>query len=270
MRKLEKLLKYLLIEYPGTKVKKFLTRMTSIDQVSSLLKKLYPISCDKNLIRFGPKGDGGYLTPDDFEGIEACFSPGVSSASGFEKECANRGIKVFLADKSVSKPAEEDKLFHFSNKFIGSFSNEDFMTIDSWVDQSLPNNKGDLILQMDIEKFEYEVFLSMSEKLISRFRIMVIEFHDLDQLWNQSFFNIAERTFEKILHTHSCMHIHPNNIANTQKLNGIETTQAMEFTFLRKDRINNAQLQTIFPHPLDCDNDPNEPSTILPSSWHSH
>ena len=144
------------------------------------------------------------------------------------------------------------------------------MTIDSWVDQSLPNNKGDLILQMDIEKFEYEVFLSMSEKLISRFRIMVIEFHDLDQLWNQSFFNIAERAFEKILHTHSCMHIHPNNIANTQKLNGIEATQAMEFTFFRKDRINNAQLQTIFPHPLDYDNDPNEPSTILPSSWHSH
>ena len=144
------------------------------------------------------------------------------------------------------------------------------MTIDSWVDQSLPNNKSDLILQMDIEKFEYEVFLSMSENLINRFRIMVVEFHDLDQLWNQSFFNIAERTFEKILHTHSCMHIHPNNIANTQKLNGIETTQAMEFTFLRKDRIDNAQLQTIFPHPLDYDNDQNEPSTTLPSSWYGH
>jgi len=85
MRKLEKLLKYLLIEYPGTKVKKFLTRMTSIDRVSSLLKKLYPISCDKNLIRFGPKGDGGYLTPDDFEGIEACFSPGVSLHQALKK-----------------------------------------------------------------------------------------------------------------------------------------------------------------------------------------
>ena len=55
MRKIEKLLKYLLIEYPGTKAKKFLTRMTSIDRVSSLLKKLYPINCDKDLIRFGPK-----------------------------------------------------------------------------------------------------------------------------------------------------------------------------------------------------------------------
>jgi len=28
MRKLEKILKYILIEYPGTKAKKFLTRMT--------------------------------------------------------------------------------------------------------------------------------------------------------------------------------------------------------------------------------------------------
>jgi hypothetical protein len=42
MRKLEKILKYLLIEYPGAKAKKFLTRMTSIDQISSLLKKTLP------------------------------------------------------------------------------------------------------------------------------------------------------------------------------------------------------------------------------------
>jgi hypothetical protein len=242
--------------------------MTKISQLKSLLEKLHPIACDTPLIRFGPKGDGGYLIPNDFKGIEACFSPGVSSVSGFEKECANQGMKVFLADKSVSKPTEEDELFHFSNKFVGSFSNEDFITIDSWVNSSLPKSKGDLILQMDIERFEYEVILSMSENVINRFRIMVIEFHDLDQLWNRPFFFIVERVFKKILKTHSCVHIHPNNITNAQKLNGVEIISAMEFTFLRKDRIKNSQYQNLFPHPLDCDNSSNQPFKVLPSSWY--
>jgi hypothetical protein len=270
MIKIEKILKYILIELSGSMVQKNLTRMTQVNQIKLFMKSLYPIVCKKKLIRFGPQSDGGHLIPDDIDGIEALFSPGASSASGFEKACANRKIKVFLVDKSVEKPAEEGSLFHFTSKFIGSMTNDSFMTLDNWVESSLPNSKRDLILQMDIEKFEYEVFLSMSENLINRFRIMVVEFHDLDQLWNRPFFTIASRVFEKILQTHSCVHIHPNNIGNTQKLNGIEIPQAMEFTFIRNDRINNNDItyQKIFPHPLDVDNDQNTSSVVLPSSWY--
>jgi len=99
---------------------------------------------------------------------------------------------------------------------------------------------------------------------------MVVEFHDLDQLWNRLFFTIAGRVFENFLQTHSCVHIHPNNIGNTQKLNGIEIPQVMEFAFIRDNRINinDITYQNIFPHPLDVDNDKNEPSMILPSSWY--
>ncbi|MBC8549434.1 MAG: FkbM family methyltransferase [Candidatus Brocadiales bacterium] len=242
--------------------------MTETKDLESLLKLLYPISCDTPLIRFGPFNDGGYLIPDDLNGIEACFSPGVSSVSGFEKECADRGIKVFLADRSVNNPAEEDELFHFTKKFIGSFSNSDFITIDNWVNASLPNSVDDLILQMDIESFEYETLLSMSEETLNRFRIMVIEFHSLDQLWNKPFFSIAGRAFQKIMQTHDCVHIHPNNIANTQTINNIEIITTMEFTFLRKDRIKNAKFTNKFPHELDSDNCTIHDSKILPTNWH--
>ncbi len=60
------------------------------NEVRELINKLRPISCDKTLIRLGPKGDGGYLVPDDLEGIVACFSPGVGSISKFEKDCTER------------------------------------------------------------------------------------------------------------------------------------------------------------------------------------
>lgn len=87
-------------------------------------------------------------------------------------------------------------------------------------------------------------------------------------MWSLPFFGIMNRVFEKILQSHSCVHIHPNNIANTQKLNGIETVQAMEFTFLRNDRINGENYQTKFPHSLDRDNEAEEPTVVLPASWY--
>ncbi len=39
----------------------------------------------------GGENDGGYLVPDDLEGIEYCFSPGVSNIATFELDCLNRG-----------------------------------------------------------------------------------------------------------------------------------------------------------------------------------
>lgn len=128
----------------------FPTVMTDPDELRSLIRKLRPVQTEKNLIRLGPHGDGGYLVPDDLEGIEACFSPGVSTVSGFESDCAERGMRVFLADKSVDRPPDDHTLFHFTKRFIGAFSNEDFMTMDDWVSSSLPETDSDLLLQVDI------------------------------------------------------------------------------------------------------------------------
>jgi len=245
----------------------FTTEITDKSQVQSLLKKLYPVRSSQELIRMGPKGDGGYLVPNDLEGLHACFSPGVSDISEFERECAELGMRVFLADRSVEKPAAEHDFFTFTQKFIGSVANEEFMTLDGWVADSLQDDSSDLLLQMDIEGYEYETILSVTEKLMRRLRIIVIEFHLLDKLWSEPFFTLASRAFEKILLTHTCVHIHPNNCKNTLDINGIQIPKVMEFTFLRNDRLENLGYQQQFPHPLDCDNTANE-TVILPTSWY--
>ncbi len=245
----------------------FPTTMTDSNKLQSLMQKLYPLSCDKELIRFGPQGDGGYLIPNDIAGIEACFSPGVSVVSGFEKDCADLGMKVFLADKSVEQPAESHHLFNFTKKFIGVTTNDDFMTLDNWVAQSAPESRSDLLLQIDIEGYEYEVFLSITDCIMRRFRIIVAEFHHIDQFWSKPFFSLAERAFEKILQTHSCVHIHPNNNLGRLKKGGLDIPRILEFTFLRNDRIVTSAYQSVFPNPLDCDNTTN-PAITLPKCWH--
>jgi len=122
------------------------TVLTDKRELTELIRKLHPMSPGIELIRLGPTGDGGYLVPNDLVGIEACFSPGVGNISKFEKNCADFGMRVFLADKSVDRPAGFHKKFNFIKKNIGAITSHDFMTIDDWVDSSLPGSKSDLLL----------------------------------------------------------------------------------------------------------------------------
>jgi hypothetical protein len=248
-------------------LKEFPTKATVKEQVEALIRRLHPIAIDRELIRLGPQGDGGYLVPDDLGGIQACFSPGVNTVSGFENDCAKLGMAVFLADHSVDGPAASHPLFHFSKKYVGVTTDDKFMTLDNWVSSAGLRKDEDLLLQIDIEGFEYEVFLAASDELMKKFRIIVAEFHSLDQLWNRPFFGLASRVFDKILQTHCCVHIHPNNCCGVSAMDGIEIPRTMEFTFLRSDRCKKGASQSKFPHPLDFDNTENAPLS-LPRNWY--
>lgn len=232
----------------------FPTRLTRRAELEALLSRLHPVATSQTLVRLGPQADGGYLVPDDFDGIEALFSPGVDQISGFEKDCADLGMKVYMADRSVERPAVEHELFSFSQKNLGVVGDESTLTLDGWVTESVPASSSDLMLQIDIEGSEYEVFLGASDELMARFRIIVAEFHHLDLFFSRPYFALASRSFEKILRTHDCVHIHPNNSRGSVRARGIEMPKIAEFTFVRRDRFERVGFVTQFPHALDDDN----------------
>ena len=239
--------------------------------ISNFLQSVYPVSTDRKLVRFGPNGDGGYLIPDDLNNIHACFSPGVSSVSGFEKDCAEKGIEVYLADASVDQPADQDKHFHFLKKYIDATTHDNYISMDDWVSSSISDNKSDLLLQMDIEGYEYDAILGTSNKLMSRFRIIVAEFHDMHGLMEGSDFlrNKIIQCFKKINETHACVHIHPNNCCGIFNYADVKIPRLMEFTFYRKDRITRHSYRNDFPHNLDIDNT-SKPTITLPQCWYKN
>lgn len=246
--------------------------LTDPRRIENLIQHLHPVTVDKPLIRLGPPGDGGYLVPNDLSAISTCFSPGVNTISGFELDCAKLGIETFMADKSVNGPAATSPFFRFIKKNIGPVANDNDLTLDSWVTQSLPNDgKSDLMLQMDIEGCEYEVLFSASQEVLKRFRIMVVEFHGLHLLWDSSFFALAQTVFNKLLQSHTCVHIHPNNAGALAAvtLRGIKIPRLMEFTFYRRDRFVSSGPQTTFPHELDHDCTRNS-SLVLPECWYGN
>lgn len=246
-----------------------IARRTKTADLLTLIRELRPRDCGKELIRLGGQADGGYLIPDDLEGIEYCFSPGVGTLSGFENDLADRGIKSFLADFSVDGPSSLRPEFTFDKKFLGPSNHGHFMTLASWKDKYISNYRGDLILQMDIEGGEYGVILNASDALLNQFRIMVIEFHQLDSLLDCFAFSLISSAFRAILHNFYVAHIHPNNNVDSVTVDGIEIPKVMEFTFFNRRRVSSTKPLDVFPHKLDQDNKIGAPSLYLPNCWFS-
>jgi hypothetical protein len=241
---------------------------TPHDSVHALIKALRPRDAGIELIRIGPDGDGGYLVPDDLDGIAHAFSPGVSTESGFEAELAERGMQVFLADHSVDGPAVPHPRFVFDKRFVGCVTDATYMTLDDWHRAKLGTAQSELLLQMDIEGAEYETLLAASPELLAKFRIIVLELHWLPQLWNEPFFAVASRALYKLLATHAVVHIHPNNCCGSVKSAGLEIPRIAEFTLLRRDRLRATGYRTEFPHPLDRPNVSKAPLALAPC-WYS-
>lgn len=248
----------------------FVSRTSRDSDVRNFLSSLIPYETDKTLIRIGGTGDGGYLIPDDLDGIDYCFSPGVDRTSKFENDLAARGIRSFLADYSVDGPAIESEMFSFEKKYLGAVNNDMFMTLQHWVGTSLPDYTGDLLLQMDIEGSEYDVIQATPPDVFKKFRIIIVEFHDLHNAFNQYSLRFLQVCLEKLMNDFEIVHIHPNNgaISGPLKRNDIEIPRLVEMTFLRKDRVRWKRKFTKFPHPLDTPNVLNSKDIIVPDSWY--
>ena len=239
-----------------------------ISSLKELIEKTHPIRTPQGLVRIGGTGDGSYLIPNDLIGSMYCFSPGVSDTSNFESDLSKLGIKSFLADNSVDAPPIAHRDFDFIKKHLGIIDNDQFITLKSWISSKVGTN-NDLILQMDIEGAEYNCLENEKIETLSQFRIMVIEFHNLENLFYAERFEVIAPIFEKILTMFHVVHIHPNNSSTLFTRDNISIPSAMEFTFLRKDRVKEITFRRKFPHRLDTANVPRRKDKALPRIWYA-
>lgn len=243
-----------------------LDRVVDPGILTDWLSQIRPLASARPLIRIGSDHDGGYLVPDDLEGIDGCFSPGVDKSSDFEWYFAERGVPCYLADYSVDAPPLNHRLFSFEKFFVGPRSGGIYRSLEDWVGFNAPNAKN-LILQMDIEGAEYGVLLSSPLELLARFRIVVVEFHRLDAMFSRNGFELISGAIDKLLKMFEIVHIHPNNVSGPFRNGGLIIPPVMEFTLLRRDRDFNRNIRPSFPHPLDRKNLPHLQDVPVPACW---
>lgn len=241
----------------------------SPEKIREFANKLKPKKIDFPLVRIGPKFDGGYLIPDDLEGVDACFSPGVSTYAHFENDLYNKyGVNSHLADFSVDGPPSDCTPLSFRKKFLGAYSDNIYLTLEQWF-LECGGIDADYILQMDIEGAEYEAILSTPDYILRKFRTIVLEMHDLDRLAVPEFYRLADAMLGKISQFFHVVHVHPNNYGGIININGVNTPKVIEVTFHRKDRSETSGNVVDFPHPEDAPCCPQLPDYVLPEIYRS-
>jgi len=241
--------------------------LTTADRRAFFADVVRPYDLGHKLIRIGDFGDGGYLLPNDLEGIAACFSPGVSQQSSFELDLAKHGIPCFMADGSVDEPMLDIPNSVFIKKHLAAQTAEDVISLQDWMDQFAPAD-GDMILQMDIEGAEYNVLATLPPAYLNRFRIIVLELHRIPSiLIKPASFKRAFPALSALRDGFACAHIHPNNASGTVDIDGQTFPRVIEATFVRRDRAKHSVPATQFPHPLDRRHRPRGPALDLPAEW---
>jgi hypothetical protein len=229
------------------------------------MKKIYqilkPIDNGHELVRIGAPKDGGYLLPNDLVGIDICFSPGVAKNWSFEKDLYDKfKIPSVMYDGAVDAPRDltEEHLFH--KKYIGMFSSHNFISVSDVIKIDLQRYSGDLLAQIDIEGGEYAIFSTISKDELCRFRVIIVEMHEIDRWIQKRYFNeIVSPILDKLFTTHDLVHSHPfiNTLKNSGgyfRFKGYKIPKVVELTFHRKDRAKYYGENRIIPNTLDADN----------------
>ena len=245
----------------------YIDKFSSKSEILDFIKILRPYSTEHKLIRLGGNYDGGYLIPDDLTNIKFNLSPGVGNRYNFELDLLKKNITSYMYDASINSISSYLEGCLFIKKNIGSINKKDQISINDLIESFNLKKEEDLMLQMDIEGMEYETILSLSKKNLDCFRILIIEFHNLREIKNKFFFKIVKSTLEKILQNFIICHIHPNNSCGINYINNIPIPNAIEISFIRKDRVRKKILTKNFPHPLDQPSIKNIEDIILPRIW---
>lgn len=249
---------------------------TAVDanRILGLINKLKPIQTQYELMRVGHDREGGYLIPDDIVGIATCFSAcsSIDSSVAFEQDLHESfGINSHLVNFSMEEVPGYITPLSFIPKFLGPTNNNMYLTLDSWVKETVEYEYcgvHQLMLKLDCEGKEYGAILSSSEEILKQFRIIVLKLTDVDKWGHPSFFKIVEDFTNKLLQHFNVVHIHPDNKGIIKNINGIDLPETIEITFLSKKRCKVLGYVNSLPDELDKPCNPDLVDIALPDIWY--
>ena len=213
---------------------------------SKKIKLFFPLKVlGLNKIRIGKNGDGGYIFLDDFENIRIAYSFGIGKEISFEKNLADKNIDVFMYDHTIKTLPFQNSKFHWKKLGLkGNYSNDNiFKTLPELIKENGHSNEQNMILKIDIENYEWEVFQNIPINYLNQFKYIVGEFHFLNSEKILKHFNVLK----KLLFTHQIFHLHCNNCGNIIKFEEIELCDLLEISFVLKKQYKFENDNNIYP-----------------------
>lgn len=225
----------------------------SVD-VFRALSEFTPYEIERAKVRVGHRRDGGYVLAD-LPSTSDVLSFGISNDVSFEAAMAGRGHRSFMFDHTIdSLPEENAKFSWFRTGICGSGqSSHDLLSLDEHIGR-LPDLTSSLILKMDVEGAEWDVFSSQLSSNLGRFEQIVLEVHWLQRLDEPEFQDKVLRSMQTLTAHFTLFHVHANNCRPLGIVGGFAVADVLELSFVRSDLVEPRPSRTLYPSELDLGN----------------
>lgn len=217
-------------------------------------------------VRLGKEADGGYVCLDDFAGIDVAFSFGINDDISWDGDAANRGLTIHQFDHTVADPAPDDPRMVFQAKRIGRVSGPDTQSLADLIrDHDKGAVRPNLVLKMDIEGGEWDVFDATDEDQLARLAWIVCELHYFQGLAERHHRELIDRCLQKVGRRFAAVHVHSNVWGGYTSLANTVVPNVVEVTFVNRALYDVADTVELFPGALDQSCDPEQPDFHLGS-----
>ncbi len=228
--------------------------------VLSLLRMLRPMAVrGAEKVRIGRKQDGGYVMIDDFAGVDAAYSIGIGAEVSWDLEIAGKGIVVFQYDHTIEGLPESHANFRWRKLGLGAaeIPSENITTLSKILKENGHAGTRELIMKIDIEDAEWDVFGTVEAEVLQQFRQIVAEFHNFAHLGAPPRHERIRKAFAALTANHCPVHVHANNHGPYLIIAGVPVPETLEVTFVRKDGSTFDESSETFPTRWDAPNNPN-------------
>lgn len=185
--------------------------------------------------RWGPNADGGYVVPAELmHSGTLLLTGGIADDLRFEADVAQRvpGICFVMFDHTIAAlPGHTPNNATWHRLGLAAQDSNGFVSLDSAAALAKLTSTDSLILKLDIEGAEWDVLESVSDSLLDRVAVLIIEFHDFSRReeWHR-YRQILER-----LHTRlRPVHVHGNNHSTIRTIHryDVQIPEVLEVTFV--------------------------------------
>jgi len=205
-------------------------------------------------VRVGQDCDGGYVMLDDFQRkVDAAYSFGISHNVSWDEAMAGREIDVFMYDHTIKRLAKQHPRFHYAKKGITGFDKlVNCKTLGELIAENAHVASKNLILKMDIEGCEWDVFKQAAPGILSQFSQIVVELHGLTVFDGVKHKMIVE-VLGKIHETHQSVHVHANSGITPFWIGDLVLPEVLEVTYVRRDDFRDRFIKNTRQFPTELD-----------------
>jgi methyltransferase FkbM-like protein len=238
--------------------------------IRSLLELVSPMDVvGGTLVRKGCQNDGGYIMLDSGLRNAVAYSLGIAGDVSWDLDMAALGCQIYQYDHTIEALPVSHPAFHWWRIGIAAQDSPDgsMCTLDTLIQRNGHVGRNDLILKMDIEGAEWDLFETLPESTLRQFSQIVMEMHHFVGAAGHPAAAAYYRKFEAILRkldaTHQVVHVHANNNGALGIIGGTVAYDLLELTYVRRSDHQFEECRRIFPTPLDMPNVTTAPDYFL-------